>query len=196
MVAKGNPMGILQHKTSPYALTADEFYAFTESRPDGEKWELIEGKPILSPSANRIHQKIVRNLLVALGAREVGAGWEAIPGIGVRVSATDVPIPDVLVRPATLLDDWKCDDMIVAFEVLSPSTADRDLRWKRRAYAGLASLAHYVVVAQDAAEVTVYDRQDGFAERRIEGFNEALALPALGVEIALQDIYLNTGIDA
>lgn len=187
-------MGIPRH--TPYAMTTADFIAFTASRPDGEKWELIEGEPILSPSANRIHQKIVRNLLLALAAKEFDAGWEAIPGIGVRVSETSVPIPDVLIRPATLLDDWKCDDMIIAFEVLSPSTADHDLRWKRKAYAALPSVQHYVVVAQDAAEVTVYDRQGGFAEWLIEGLGKHLALPAIGIEIALKDIYRNTGIDS
>ncbi len=41
-------------------------------------------------------------------------------------------------------------DVLAAFEVLSPSTKDRDLRWKRTAYTSLASLTHYVVIAQDA----------------------------------------------
>jgi Uma2 family endonuclease len=190
-------MGILQRKPGRYALTADEFYAFTESRPDGEKWELIGGKPVMSPSANRIHQKIVGNLIVALvfGARESAAKWEAIPGIGAIVSETSIPVPDVLVRPATLLKDWKCDDLIVAFEVLSPSTADHDLRWKRKAYPELASLQHYVVVAQDAAEVTIYDRASGFAERRVEGLAATLDLPALGISIPLKEIYHDTGIE-
>ena len=188
-------MGILQRKTNPYALTADEFYAFTESRPDGEKWELIEGKPVLSPSANHVHQTIVGNLIFALRLRRT-AVWEVIPGIGVVVSETSIPIPDVLVRPAGRLDDWKCNDMIVAFEVLSPSTADHDLRWKRKAYPELASMQHYVVVAQDEPEIVVFDRASGFAERRIEGLDMQLDLPALGIAIALADIYLKTGLES
>jgi Uma2 family endonuclease len=181
---------------NPDRMTADEFFAFTATRPDGEKWELIEGEPLLSPSANYAHQTIISNLIGLLrSARsEQSASWIAIPGIGVEVSKTSIPIPDVLVRPATLLDDWKCADMIVAFEVLSPSTADHDLRWKRRAYATLASLQHYVVVAQDAVEVVVYDRQSGFAERRIEGMKATLDLPALGIALPLAEIYRETGL--
>jgi Uma2 family endonuclease len=187
-------MGIPQHNSNP--MTAADFFAFSASRPEGERWELIAGEPILSPSANHIHQRIVGNLIVALTlkAREQ-ALWEVIPGIGVKISDVNIPVPDVLVRPATRLDDWKCDDAIVAFEVLSPSSADHDLRWKRKAYAQLASVQHYVVVAQDAAEVVVYDRQDNFAERNIEGIEQVLHLSALGVEIALADIYRNTGIE-
>lgn len=184
-------------RPNPSPMTAEEFFAFTDTRPQGEKWELIEGEPVSSPSANYVHQRIVRNLILALSLRETehAASWEVIPGIGVEVSKASVPIPDVLVRPSTLIDDWKCDDMIVAFEVLSPSTADRDLRWKRRAYPTLASLQHYAVGAQDAVGVLVYDRQTGFAERRIEGMQASLDLHALGISVPLAEIYRNMRLD-
>lgn len=112
-----------------------------------------------------------------------------------ELSDTNVPVPDVLVRPRDTLLDWKCDDMIVAFEVLSPSTADLDLRWKRKVYAGLPSLQHYVVIAQDAVEVVAYDRKSGFAERRLEHIGAGLDLPVLSVSVPLAEIYLDTGLD-
>jgi Uma2 family endonuclease len=187
-------------RLNPAAMTAEEFYAFTAMRPDGEKWELIEGEPVLNPSPTRLHQRILGNLFAAVKALEHGRpsderpAWEVLPGIGVRISTTDVPVPDLLIRPFDDLAGVECDDVIVAFEVLSPSTADHDLRWKRRAYAGLASLQHYVV-AQDAVEVIIYDRQTGFAERRIEGMQATLDLPGLGVAIPLAKIYQDTGLD-
>ena len=52
-------------------------------------------------------------------------------------------------------------DLIVAFEILSPSTEDRDLRWKRIAYTSLASLTDYVVIAQDSTDVVVFSRDAG-----------------------------------
>jgi len=48
--------------------------------------------------------------------------------------------------------------VIVAFEVLSPSTEGRDLRWKRTAYTSLPSLTHYIAIALDAVEVIVCPR--------------------------------------
>jgi Uma2 family endonuclease len=84
--------------------------------------------------------------------------------------------------------------MIAAFEVLSPSTSDRDLKWKRAAYAGLPSLMHYVVVAQDTIEVVVFARDTGFAERRLRTLDAVLALPPLGASLALADIYRGTGL--
>jgi Uma2 family endonuclease len=180
----------------PRPMRADEFFAFADTRPSGEKWELIEGEPVLSPSASFPHQIIVRNLIVLLDelARETRADWTAVPGIGVRVTEINVPIPDVLIRPNDGLAGVECSDMVVAFEVLSPSTADRDLRWKRKAYATLSSLMHYVVVAQDAVEVVSYDRANGFSERRFETADAELDLPAIGARLSLRNIYRGTGL--
>ena len=177
-------------------LTVEDFLVFTGSRPDDEKWELIDGEPILSPSASYTHQVIVRNLILRLGNLSIAppVNWAAIPGIGVRLSDFRAPVPDVLIRPADALKASVCDDMIVAFEVLSPSTADRDLRWKRKAYADLPSLAHYVVVAQDAVEVVCYDRAENWAERRLESAGAALDLSALGIHLPLAQIYWQTGL--
>ena len=180
----------------PGPMRAEEFFAFTDTRPDEEKWELIEGEPILNASVARLHQKIVGNLTVLLGelARRTNAGWEVLPGLGVRVSDINVPVPDVLIRPNDGLVGVECADMIVAFEVLSPSTANRDLRWKRKAYAKLDSLAQYVVIAQDAIDVVSYDRATGFAERRLERIGDELDLPAIGARLALGEICRDTGL--
>jgi Putative restriction endonuclease len=127
-------------------MTVEEFYAFTDTRPDEEKWELIDGEPILNAAPSRMHQWIIGNVIVALGIREreLKASWAVLPRLGVRVSDTSRPAPDVLVIPSEhRRPDGRRDrsDVIVAFEVLSPSTEGRDLRWKRTAY-NQPSIAH------------------------------------------------------
>jgi Uma2 family endonuclease len=177
-------------------MTVEEFLAFTATRPDEERWELIEGEPIMNASPAYLHQRIVGNLIATLVSiqRERDAVWSTIPGIGVRLSDINAPVPDVMVRPRDFLKDVICDDMIVAVEVLSPSTAKRDLRWKRKAYASLPSLMHYVVIAQDGLEVLTYDRANAFAERRLAAPGESVELSAIGVSLGLADIYRDTGI--
>lgn len=181
---------------NPEPMTAEEFFAFTQTRPDEERWELIDGEPVLNASPSYLHQRIVRNLILAFGRlpKPQERQWILIPGIAVRVSEVSAPVPDLLVRADDHLDSWICSDPIVIFEILSPSTADRDLRWKRRVYASLASLQHYVVIAQDIAEIVVYDRASGFAERRIESPSASLDLPALGISVPLAEIYVDTGL--
>jgi hypothetical protein len=39
-------VGVPTIKTGP--MTVEEFYAFTDTRPDEEKWELIDGEPVLN----------------------------------------------------------------------------------------------------------------------------------------------------
>src|SRR6266851_3695285 len=170
-------------------MTVEEFYAFTDTRPDEEKWELIEGEPVLNAAPSDMHQWIVRNVVLALGIREreLNAAWAVLPGLGVRVSDTDRPEPDVLVIPSDhrslAPQERDSSDVIVAFEVLSPSTEERDLHWKRTAYTGLPSLIHYVVIAQDTVEVIVFARDEGFAERRIRSIDKAIELRPLGISL-------------
>jgi Uma2 family endonuclease len=191
-------MGIPTIKTGP--MTVDEFYEFTDRRPDEEKWELIDGEPILNAAPSPLHQWIVKNVLVALSLleREPAATWAVLPELGVRVSETNRPEPDVVIVPRTgvSLDLQSRDlrDPLVAFEVLSPSTKDRDLRWKRAAYTSLASLTHYVVIAQDAVEVVVFARDNGFAEKRLRSLNDSVEVPALGISLALEEIYRGTSL--
>src|SRR5262249_28722495 len=129
--------------------------------------------------------------------REVKAPWTVLPGLGVRVSEKDRPEPDVLVirsehrRPHNRRDR---NDAMVALEVLSPSTEGGDLRWKRNAYASLPSLTHYIVIAQDVVEVTIFARDEGFAERRIRSRNKAIELRSLGISLPAVEIYRDTGL--
>jgi Uma2 family endonuclease len=191
-------VGVPTIKTGP--MTVEEFYAFTDTRPDEERWELIEGEPVLNASPSPIHQWIVKNLVIALGnrERELNAPWSVLPGLGVRVTDINRPEPDVLVIPriGSSLDPRERDrgDAIVVFEILSPSTEHRDLRWKRSVYTALPSLTHYIVIAQDKVEVVVFARNSEFAEQRYRSTKEAIDLPPLGISLSLAEIYRDTGL--
>jgi Uma2 family endonuclease len=183
------------------SMTVDEFYAFTDTRPDEEKWELIEGEPILNASPLDVHAWIVGNVFFKLTAmqREIKAPWKVLSDFGVRISEKSRPEPDVLVfpsehhRPERRRDR---NDVTIVFEVLSPSTEERDLGWKRKAYTGLASLTHYIVISQDAVEVMVFARDDDFKGRKFRSLDEAIELPSLGVSLPVAEIYRDTGLTA
>ena len=188
-------MGVPTIDTGP--MTVEDFFALTDARPDNEKWELIDGEPILNASPSRPHQRILKNLtfILARFERERDVSWEVLPGLGVRVSETNRPEPDVLILPkygrSADPRGRDRDDVIVACEIPSPSTADRDLRWERTAYTSLPSLTHYVVIAKDAVDMVVFAREAGFAERRLRSL-ESLDLPALGISLPLAEIYRDT----
>ena len=53
-------MGVPKIDTGP--MTVDEFYQFTDARPDDEKWELIDGEPVLNATPSFLHQTIAGNI--------------------------------------------------------------------------------------------------------------------------------------
>jgi hypothetical protein len=62
------------------------------------------------------------------------------------------------------------------------------------AYTSLASLTHYVVIAQDAVDIVVFARDAGFAERRIRSLGNSIEVPALGICLPLSELYRDTGL--
>jgi Uma2 family endonuclease len=178
---------------SDYRTTIAEFRSFIEDRPDDEKWELIDGEIVLNPTANNRHQRVVRNLLYELEEirRRSGAEWEPIPGISTRhpQDQHSEPIPDVMIVPATSdVFNWTFETMAV-FEVLSPFSTRRDMVHKRDFYTRIESLTHYIVLAQDKREATVFARADGFKSQVLTGAKARLEIEPLGVSIPLADVY-------
>jgi Uma2 family endonuclease len=174
-------------------LTIEEFLAFTDTRPDGERWELIEGVAVMNPSPVDYHQVVVANIVtyLMLHKQRTGASWLPMPGVGTRVpiSPRSLPQPDVLVKEDVATGSPVTDDALVLFEVLSRSNTKADQAWRRKVYASVPNCRHYVTVSLKAVEVDVYDRDTGWTKRAVAGFAHSVALPALGLSIPLADIY-------
>src|SRR5262245_7712164 len=87
-------------------LTMEQFRAFRDERPKSEKWELIDGVPMMMPAPTLMHQRIARNLETLLNARlrEVKPEWQADYEVGVLLKGDDKysPEPDVTIIDATI----------------------------------------------------------------------------------------------
>jgi len=174
-------------------LTIEEFLAFTETRPDEERWELIEGVAVLNPSPVDHHQVVVLNIGTYLMAHKqrTGVTWLPMLGVGTRVpiSPRSLPQPDVFVKEGAAIGSPVTDDALVLFEVLSRSNTRADQAWRRKVYASVPNCQHYVTVSLKAVEVHVCNRSDGWKRSAHTNLADALALPALGVSMPLADIY-------
>jgi Uma2 family endonuclease len=174
-------------------MTIEEFLAFTDTRPEEERWELIEGVPVLNPSPIDYHQIAVTNIAGFLWRfkAECNPPWLALIGTGTRVpaSANSLPQPDVMVKEQPPTGSAVSDDALVLFEVLSKSNTKVDQAWRRRVYASVPNCLHYVTVSLKAVEVTAYDRESNWRPRSLTGLEQALDLPALGLAIPVADIY-------
>ena len=179
-------------------MTIEVYLAFTDTRPKDEKWELIEGEPVLSPSPVDFHQKIAGNIYFALTVAQLqsGATWEPLLGVGTRVpvSPNSLPEPDVMVKEHPLTGSRISDEALVLFEVLSPSNRKADREWRQRAYASIPNCQHYVTVNQSRPLVVRYDRAADWRAFEIKGLKNELELPALGVTIALATMYRATAV--
>jgi Uma2 family endonuclease len=77
----------------------------------------------------------------------------------------------------------------VYVEVLSPSTVGVDRHEKRIAYRRIAALEEYVIVAQDAVEVTVFRREDAWEPVVLGSLESVLELRSIGLGVSLAQIY-------
>ena len=176
-------------------MTIEEFLAFTDTRPDEERWELIEGIAVLNPSPTNYHQMSTLNIASALLIIRTAqsASWIPLLGIGTRVPASrnSLPQPDVLVQEVgpTGAATPIADDALILFEVLSRSNTRADRAWRLKVFKSIRNCQHYVTVAQDKVQLTRYDRAAQWREEIIEGLNQVLALPAIGVSLPLAEIY-------
>jgi len=181
-------------------LTVEEFLAFTETRPDGERWELIEGIAVMSPSPTDFHQIIVGNLVTLLNniRRTKNSAWIPLPGVGtlVPVSPRSLPQPDVMVKSRAPQGTPISDEALVLFEVMSKSNSRKDQAWRKRVYASVPNCQHYVTVLQRRALVVRYDRANGWEPLELGRLTDVLELPALGAALPLSEIYDGTTVAA
>jgi Uma2 family endonuclease len=159
-------------------LTIEEFLEFYDSRPDGERWELIEGIAVLNATPTDYHQVIVGNLLFQLLTYKnaSSAPWHAMIGVGTRVpiSTNSLPQPDLLVKENALTGTSLTDDALVLVEVLSRSNTRADQAWRKRVYASVPNCQHYVTVQQAKLSVVRYDRGSAWAGTEINALDQRL----------------------
>ena len=174
-------------------MTIEEFLAFTDTRPEEERWELIEGVPVLNPSPIDFHQIVVTNISGFLWRfkAESNPPWLALIGTGMRVpaSANSLPQPDVMVKENPPTGSPVSEDALVLFEVLSKSNTKADQAWRRRVYASVPNCQHCVTVSLKAVEVIAYDRSSRWRERNFTELAGRVELPALGLAMPVADIY-------
>ncbi len=153
--------------------------------PDDERYELLDGDLFMTPAPRVSHQKAV----IKLGARlyyfveERELGVVLSSPCDVVLSDTDVVQPDLLFvsnERAHIMTEENfqgAPDLVV--EVLSPSTADRDLTVKRALYAK-HGVKEYWIVDTDARTVTVLLRDSaGLIEIGVCGAGQTLDSPTL-----------------
>ena len=107
---------------------------------DGRRYEVVAGELLVTPAPSFAHQEAVRLLIRALGdyVEHTGTGHAAISPADLSPEPGALVQPDVFVVPLVSgrrPKDWRdIERLVLAVEVLSPSTARADRSVKRRLY--------------------------------------------------------------
>jgi len=167
-----------------------EYRDWAAARPDDERWELIEGVPLLMSPATGRHQRIVMNIAKRLDDLAERRGCGAYPGLAILSEAMDdyAPIPDVVVQCGEPPKDGYTGDPLLVVEVLSPSTLVLDRGRKTEFYQSVPSLAVLLLVQQDEARVEVWRRAPDWTVE-VAGPGAVIDLPELGGTLSVAEIY-------
>ncbi len=99
--------------------------------------------------------------------------------------------PDaMIICKAVAGDALYTDSPTVILEVLSPSTRRQDETLKLRDYLTIPSLQTYILAEADSPLITIHRRDgDKFQREMLAGLDAVLALPEVGIEISLNELY-------
>ena len=171
-------------------------YADYLKTPDDERYELLNGELVMSPSPKEIHQFISGNLYFKIAAfvRDRSVGKVYFSPFDVVLSDTNVVQPDILFisneRAEIITPDnvRGAPDLVV--EILSPATAERDRTLKLDLYAR-HGVKEYWIVDPDAETITVLLRGESrFGVNGTYGEGQILQSPTLtGFSVALEEVF-------
>ena len=135
--------------------------------------------------------------MIALGTRLRGKPCEFYGSdLKIRTSEDHIRYPDGFVTcTAGENASTMVSDPVVIFEVLSPSTAATDRIAKAREYQAMPTVQRYVLIEQDRIGATVYIRAAGDWKHQILIDDSMLALPEIGVELPLAELYEGLAFD-
>jgi Uma2 family endonuclease len=144
-------------RSRPDGWTVDEVLALPEEQTLLQRAELIDGALLVSPWPGLEHQRLLRKLQLAF-VPALPDGTELLPGVNVRVGAQRLLIPDLVILNCTAVDTlaYAASDVLLAAEIVSPSTKVQDRVLKRAVYAE-ALISYYLLVEpQEPVSATLF----------------------------------------
>ena len=183
-------------KVKPY-LSVEDY--LTGERDADVRHEYVDGQVYAMAGASDRHNRIALNIASRLNEHLAGDACETfMSDMKVKVDEALYYYPDVVVAcDAPGGDRYFRTEPRLIVEVLSPGTERIDRTEKLHAYRRVESLQEYVLVAQDTVAVELHRRgTDGAWTRELYTQpDEQLTLAAVGLTLALSDVYRNVRFD-
>ncbi|MFI7228184.1 Uma2 family endonuclease [Nonomuraea angiospora] len=139
----------------PY--TVDDLFKLPD---DGNRYELFNGSLLVSPAPTKLHQLAIVQLQHILYG-EALPEMVVLSTVNLRVTDKDFYIPDLVVVPVESMHTdplmFSPEEILLAAEVVSPSTKMRDRGLKVMAYAAAGIQSYWRVEMGEGPTVYVYE---------------------------------------
>src|SRR5437773_496430 len=133
-------MAMPARSDAPKRWTIAEVRALRDRSTDGTRYELVDGNLLVTPAPGGLHQEAVALLLIALRpyVQRHQLGLASLAPRDVDLEPDQTTQPDVFVVPSNEVDRYRgsrpVERLLLAAEVISPSSARGDRVDKRRLY--------------------------------------------------------------
>jgi len=180
-------------------MDVDEFMAFLETRPDNERWDLIEGVAVMMAPPSYEHQRITRNFCELLNSafseqrRDLFAYFSAgVRNPGLRDFQ---PEPDVVVVPGVAGKDLYSEKFQLAGEIMSPTNTRREIDLKLRRYREGPDNLYVVVIEPSEFLVEIHARRESWQPKVLKQPDDLVEMPEFGLRCCVIEIYRGTLLD-
>ncbi len=143
-----------------------EHYTYADYRRWEGDWELIDGVAYaMAPAPMRKHQGLAVQMTVELAnASQDCQECEVLAEVDYKINEDTVLKPDVVLTCGETHDAYLTKAPEIVVEVISPSTALRDERYKFAIYEA-EKVRYYVLVYPDALVAKIYKNANGHFEK-------------------------------
>lgn len=181
---------------NPNLLTEEQYAVFLATRPEEERWQLIDGVAVMMPAPTLRHQKIGGNLYRLLGDAldrtrpELAILYES----GLRIAGVPafLPVPDLLVVDQPVGEGSYADRFYMTAEILSESNTQEYMSLKVERYAHHPENLYSLIVGQKDFYLELWGRANAWKGHVLRAGDDTVELPEFGFRCALRDLYRGT----
>jgi Uma2 family endonuclease len=179
----------------PSKKTSMDDYLNTE-RQGSIRHEFVDGRVIARSGANRFHNILVSNTVVALGSRMHGHKAEIyIANMRVKLKNSYICYPDVVVVSGEpTFSDHNSDLLLnptLIVEIFSNQTNSSDKTNKLESYLAMDTIKEFVLLKQEEMRVEHYARQNAkqWIYRIYNERDDVISLESINCKVSLAEIY-------
>ena len=189
-------MGTMTLPRASGLFTVDSYHSFLETRPDDERWQLIDGVAVMMTPPTLVHQRISMNLCRLLNdVFEIKRPeFSALNEVGLIVPRYDGfrPKADAAVLDDTVQDTSYANRFYMAVEIKSDTNTDKHIALKRERYQQHPDNLYVLIIERLSYRLELTARSTGWQSVLLVGHDTVLDLPEFSFSCRLADLYRGT----